>query len=62
MYWTIKIKRYSHDRVTWHWAFCCRVESAEMLGIVVRALGESQELRVEKHEIQGGIHTKTSVT
>lgn len=47
MYWIIRIKMYSHDRTQWHWAYCCRVESSEMLGILTRALGED-DCRVEK--------------
>ena len=52
MYWVIYIKMWSHDRSSWHWAHCCRVESAEMLGIVERALHNHQGVKVEekRHE------------
>ena len=50
MHWDVFVKMRGPDQKTWHWGFCCRVESLEMLGIVERALKCHQEIKTEKHE------------
>ena len=55
MYWMISIKMYSHDRTSWYWAHCCRVESNEMLGIVEDSLKQYQEVKVEKFEYKTSV-------
>jgi hypothetical protein len=46
MRWSIEIKMYGPDQTTSYWTQCCVVWSAEMLGIVERALKQSgQETR-----------------
>ncbi len=50
MHWRIQIKMFSHDGKEWHWATACICWSAEMAGIVERALAATQTVLVLKED------------